>query len=128
MLGTELIPAASVWADVSGSYWDFIFGAGWTGNGVKLMCDGSSNAIQRSNFWIGGKIYRICMTVGDYVSGYGRVFYDASTYTDNYGGSPYDIIKIYYQVGGIGNKPIRTSSVGFSGSITTLSVREVLFP
>lgn len=119
-LGAELVGAT--WNAVGGAYWDIQFDASWTGDGSKLISNGTGEA-KRNNFWEVGKQYRIRLSI-TVTSG---VLYV-------YNGYRYDLV--YYTTGThvwfyepnytTGFNPLDLFGNAFVGEITELSIKEVL--
>jgi lysophospholipase L1-like esterase len=123
LFGAELIDQAA-WCAAGGAYWDDVFAACWSGDGIKLICNGNGYA-SKVGPWTGGKTYRIVDTMTNYVVGYMRAFYDKSTYQET---QYADATTIWnYTMTGSGLKYLTSLSAGGGQfNITKLSIREVL--
>lgn len=103
------------------SYWNFVFDTGWTADGSVLSCDGTSGYIRRSSFFTLGATYRTILTI----TGTGRL---TDIYDGNYPqlrDAPGTFINNNYSPYGT---RLTLNSVSFNGTITTMSVKQVLSP
>ncbi len=123
MLGAEMVDQVA-WSEASHTYWN-TFGTGWSADGSKLTCDGSTSYIGRNAFWVVGKSYKVissCVVN----SGWYRV-YNLSNYTGASVCSVTGTFTAIYTVS-IGAVNMGIYSWAFNGNITSLSIREVLVP
>lgn len=118
LLGAEMVVGdwklQSWW---NGSTWD----ASWTADGITLSCDGTTGIISRGTFWLNTKKYRTEITItgtGTAIRPYAGLFPQNIT-------APGTYIEKYYQPTG---SKFYIGSITFNGTVTGLSIKEVLSP
>lgn len=127
MLGADLMPAASTWANATvETYWAAAHPANWTGDGTKLISDGNSGTLTKWNFWESGSKYRIKITTQRTAgAGYVTGPYDGNTFNGYLETDVSATFTTYYTAGSVG---IYIESGSYTGVITGLSVQKILFP
>jgi hypothetical protein len=121
LYGAELIDQVN-WCVTGLAYWNEV-GTGWTGDNSKISNTGSTGANVKYTFWEIGKTYKVTCTI---TRTSGDVWY------------PYDGTGGDIHVGSVSETvtynfvPTTTNlviySAAFNGSLTALSIKQVLYP
>ena len=121
MLGVEKVTGTG-WMTAGLAWWSDSHPANWTGDGTKLISNGSNGDLAKSGFWTTGKTYRTKTT---HIINSGSLYgpYDWSTggfdHTVSGNATEYHVPTTAY---------ISMRSVLLNGTITAFSVKEVLMP
>lgn len=118
LYGAEMIDQANWY---KAAYWDWTFMANWSQSGVSLASDGTTGGCIRAGFWTIGKIYRIvytCVLTSGTFNGPndGIAFNGTSVISETK-------ITTFYIPQATG---LYLRSVDFLGTVTALSVKEVI--
>jgi hypothetical protein len=125
MLGAELMPAVSVWAAVGLAWWSAVE-AGMSGDGVNLIyaSDHDYQTVTKYAFWATAKTYRV-NTTAVRTSG-GIIIYGGADYTGcptiTASGSKSSVFK---------PDAVNINFMAFTrfvGSVSAISIKEILFP
>jgi len=119
MLGAEMIPGT--WADVNHAWWALYWQKGWSADGTKLLCNGSSGYIGMEWFWLNTKKYKIVV----HTTGTGDIYIDGSEAVSPIHATNLVTTK-YYTV--TAQYTMTIFSYTFNGTITSLSIKNVLMP
>lgn len=119
-LGAELIDQ-SAW--YTAAYWN-TFGGGWSQSGSSLAHTEVSGNLVKSAFWTIGKKYKITFTCSR-IAGNAEMWYDGSNAVGGYYGYTPNGTYTYYYTPGTVNLYFVPYGTFWSGSITSLSIKEV---
>lgn len=118
-LGPELIDQ-SIWA--TPGYWDSL-GPGWSADGVKLSCDGTTSGIRKNYFWSNLYSYQsrlsVSMQPGKLYAPYDGLHDKTSIYVSGF-------YVTFFSMEDPAYTSLWLFSLPFSGSILSLSIKQIL--
>ena len=102
---------------------DWTLGSGWSIAEDKAVCNGSGRINPTNNSWLSGKTYKFDIEVSDRTAGYFRIQNPAVSiyYVNNINSNG----TYTYYINTIDANGFVIEAVGFNGSITNISVKEV---
>jgi hypothetical protein len=121
MVGIELINQTAWY---TAAYWNTYFQASWSAVGITLVSNGTGFIGKGLSFWTIGKTYRISVTVIVTSGNLPFGFFALSTNVGANIATTGTHVNYFLTDGG----SVGTYGTSFVGSITALSIKEVLFP